>query len=252
MLPFVSCLCPTYNRVPAWQHLLEEALESFVRQDYPLERRELVLLTDAPRQELVCTAAGVRIAHAPVRFASLGEKYNRLVELARGELLLPWEDDDISLPGRISQAVHRLGDAPYWNPQRTWFLEAHRQRLHHDHLHGVCHHAAIFRRSAWAAVGGYPAISGAQDQVMDGRLKALAPPPVPLADDPAHWQYLYRWGVSPCHLSGRAAHDAFYHELGAQPVAPGQFVLTPHWRADYAGWCAAASAARRSPCSPPS
>jgi glycosyltransferase involved in cell wall biosynthesis len=30
----VSCLCPTFNRVPLKQWLLEEAIECFLRQDY--------------------------------------------------------------------------------------------------------------------------------------------------------------------------------------------------------------------------
>ena len=34
-MPLVSCICPTYNRPPEYQHLVEEAIESFLRQDYP-------------------------------------------------------------------------------------------------------------------------------------------------------------------------------------------------------------------------
>ena len=50
-VPLVSCICPTYNRPPRHQHLLEEAIASFLRQDYP--NKELIVLNDCPGQELI-------------------------------------------------------------------------------------------------------------------------------------------------------------------------------------------------------
>ncbi len=228
--PRVSCICPTYGRPPDYLHLLEEAVESFLRQDWP--QKELLILNDAPGQELVCDAPGVRVINAPQRFASLGEKYNAAIEAARGELICPWEDDDISLPWRIRLSVERLGDADYWNPGRYWFLDG--RGLHSDHAMGVSHNGSIFRRSAWQRVGGYPPISGAQDAEFDHRLRLRCHvahhEPLPVDQ----WFYIYRWGVSPTHLSGRQPHDAFYAEVGTQPLKSGQFKLRPHWRQNYA------------------
>src|SRR5438876_11343843 len=48
----VSCMCATYNRPPNSQWLLEEAIESFLRQDYA--EKELLVLNDCAGQELVC------------------------------------------------------------------------------------------------------------------------------------------------------------------------------------------------------
>ncbi|MCL4258972.1 MAG: glycosyltransferase family 2 protein, partial [Anaerolineales bacterium] len=45
--PPVSCICPTYGRV----ELLEEAIESFLRQDYP-GQKELIVLNDYAGQTL--------------------------------------------------------------------------------------------------------------------------------------------------------------------------------------------------------
>lgn len=244
MLPLVSCICPTYGRCPSYQHLLEETIASFLAQDYPADRRELVILNDCPKQrltfspEITSRLGNVTIhqGHYP-RFVSLGEKYNAAIALSKGQVILPFEDDDISLPNRISQAVKALdhprwGLLDYFNPQRTWYLDS--RGLHSGHTHGVCHNASAFSRSAWKAVGGYPAVSGAQDAIMDERLKCKATA-LPLTDDPATWSYIYRWSVSPCHLSGKAPHDEFYKEVGEWPVEEGTFELVPRFREDYYG-----------------
>jgi cellulose synthase/poly-beta-1,6-N-acetylglucosamine synthase-like glycosyltransferase len=233
-LPLVSCICPTYGRPPAYQHLLEEAIESFLRQDYP--NKELIVLNDCPGQELVCDAPGVRVVNAPERFATLGEKYNAAVDLAHGDLLAPWEDDDISLPWRLSLSVERLGDADYFNPQRYWFLDD--AGLHFDHDMGYGHNLSLFTRRAFEAVGGYPAISGAQDAVMDGALRSK----VGCVQGVGHgqeelsrreWYYIYRWGVQPVHFSASAAPENLYEEVGMRPVQSGSFRLHPHWHVDY-------------------
>ena len=46
-LPFVSCLCPTYRR----PKLLENSIACFLAQDYPADRRELIVLDDAGELE---------------------------------------------------------------------------------------------------------------------------------------------------------------------------------------------------------
>ena len=54
------------------------------------------------------------------------------------------------------------------------------------------------------------------------------PLPVP------EWYYVYRWDVSPCHLSGREDMQGLYDSVGAAAAAAGAFTLRPHWRQDYA------------------
>ena len=225
----VSCLCPTYGRCPDRQYLLEEAVESFARQDYP-GPRELLIVNDCPAQQIVCDAPGARVLNLPFRFGSLGAKYNVAVGAANGEVLLPFEDDDLALPHRISQAVERLGASHYWKPGAVWYWPAGGQPTR-DHG-GVGHNASAFRRSAWLASGGYPATSGNQDLLFDAALLRLGEPAPPLGpeDRPA---YVYRWGVSE-HLSGNADHEGFYRAFGERPVTAGRFTLRPHWRDDYA------------------
>jgi glycosyltransferase involved in cell wall biosynthesis len=238
--PLISCLCPTFGRCGSpWQHLLEEAVEAFLRQTDVYS--ELLILNDHPAQEVIFDHPRVRVVNHPQRFRTLGEKYNALVTLASGDLLAPWEDDDISLPHRLELSRERLGDLDYFNPRRYWYLDHH--GLHQDHGMGVGHNLSLFRRRAWQAVGGYPAVTGAQDAEMD-RLLAEHPrvccrvedEPLPVPE----WYYIYRWGASPCHLSGTPDMQGLYDSLAGAPAATGRFTLWPHWRQDYTALVAVA------------
>ncbi|MCA9058462.1 MAG: glycosyltransferase, partial [Planctomycetaceae bacterium] len=99
-LPFVSCLCPTYRR----PQLLRESIACFEAQDYPVDRRELIILDDAGELENQ-TGNGWQIISIPRRFRSLPEKFNAVAALASGEILVVWEDDDIYLSHHISSHV---------------------------------------------------------------------------------------------------------------------------------------------------
>lgn len=64
----LAALCCTYLR----PHTLGQLVESFLRQDYPRELRELIILDDAGQygnQE----GDGWRLVSVPRRFRSLGE-----------------------------------------------------------------------------------------------------------------------------------------------------------------------------------
>src|SRR5262245_8679210 len=62
--PSVSCMCLTYGRPP---HLVEEAIESFLRQDYR-GQKELIVLNDLFGQEL-------RFEHPEVQIVNVGKRF---------------------------------------------------------------------------------------------------------------------------------------------------------------------------------
>jgi hypothetical protein len=229
--PLVTCVCPTFNRPPASQWLVEEAVQSFLGQDYP--HRELVIINDCPGQVLQLDYPRVAVINVGRRFRTLGEKLNAAIGLGQGALIAPWDDDDISLPWRLSRSIENLGQADYYNPSRYWFID--HAGLHGDHAMGLAHGCSIFTRRAFDLVGGYPHNSGRQDLELDQRLRA--DPRVAVASPPElgrpDWYYVYRWGVSPVHLSGRMPHEPWYDEIGRRPVTAGVFDLRPHWRDDY-------------------
>jgi hypothetical protein len=238
-LPGVTCLCPTYGRPPDRLHVLEEAIESFLRQDYP-GPRQLLILNDAVRQWLDFEGGkvppGTYLVNADHRFPSVGAKMNWLCENAKYDLLLPWDDDDISLPDRISQAVFRLGNGPYWNPGFHWHLDF--DDLQYLPEQSVCGHAAsIFRKDAWKKAGKYPAdSSNGYDQELNGRLWALERLPSLRKEHPEEWKYVCCWaGRSPTHISGYGlkADAAYHNEVAERGRVKGVWRLRPHWGRDY-------------------
>ena len=193
--PLVSCICPTYNRPPSHQHLIEEAIESFLRQTYP--NKELILLNDCGAQELVCDVPGVRVINVRDRFPSLGDKRNAGVLLSAGELVAPWDDDDISLPWRLSHSVKRLHDGDYYNPFVYWFKDGNGLHLGG----GVGHNMSLFRRSAWETVRGYPSLTNGEDQAIQQKLRETVR--FVSEEPPEEWPeseryYIYRWAYHSC------------------------------------------------------
>jgi glycosyltransferase involved in cell wall biosynthesis len=118
--PLVSCLMPTADRRPC----VPLALKTFLLQDYG--PRELVVLDDGldPIADLVPADPRIRYVRAePGR--SLGEKRNETCRLARGDILVHWDDDDWSAPWRLSYQVRELlaQDADVCGLDRLWFYD---------------------------------------------------------------------------------------------------------------------------------
>ncbi len=185
-LPFVSCLCPTYRR-PA---LLANSMACFVAQDYPADRRELIILDDAGQLQC-CRHDGWEVISIPRRFQSLPEKFNAIAGLAKGEILFVWEDDDIYLPWHLSAHVESLrGSRGYSKPSRV-----------RSHFHGEWReedasgrfHASIgFTRALFDSVGGWPLTHrGDFDQQFMAQLAQAGPPVDPVAHQPP--SYVFRW-----------------------------------------------------------
>lgn len=233
----VTCLCPTFNRLgdKNQQALLEEAIEAFFRQTYP--HKKMLILNDQPQQDASFQHELVKVVNTGRRFYSLGDKHNALFAMADSEYLCMWDDDDISLPHRLETMIDRLGDSDYYNPRRQWFMPGGVDgQLVHDHSHGVCFNSSIVKRSALRTIGMAPP-TAASDLEMDRALtghsrviKAITETPPP----PSEWSYIYRWGVSNNHVSGRGQIDENYTNNGMTFVPPGVFKLQPHWRKDYA------------------
>lgn len=111
----VSVITPTFGR----ERFLPSLYRCFTEQTH--EDRELLVYDDSPTPSPFFTSASasaalsdprVRYLHAPARL-TIGEKRNRLIELARGELIAFFDDDDHYAPGYLTAMVAALGDADF-------------------------------------------------------------------------------------------------------------------------------------------
>ena len=221
-----SCLCLTYGR-PA---LLEEAIESFIRQDWD-GPKELIVLNDHPKQKLVFEHSEVRVFNLESRVATLGEKRNLSVKLAQYDQLLIWDDDDIHLPWRISESMKGLAESPYFKCPQLWIFENGAIYRYISEIEEWYHCTAAYSRSLFEELGGYRAINTGEDVTFDLRLKGsravgkfwrLSELPV------ERLYYIYRVTHGHYHTSGCTDLSKI-----DPPVTCGELKLEPHWNTDY-------------------
>lgn len=227
----ISCLMPTYNRPTNHPHLLAHAVASFLSQDWP--DKELIIGNDCPEQELLCDCPGVVVLNYHQRFQSLGRKIEDMAKRATGELLCRWDDDDWSMPWRLSYSAAKIGDRLEWRPANYWWYQAGRPDRVTEVLHaGNTHVMAIWRPAVLNWLGGYPDRTGDEDQAFNLGLAEAGISPmrnqrIPLDEI----FYVYRWGVSATHLSGGGGRveqlRASYERIGSAQKKAGRHVIVP-------------------------
>ena len=104
--PFISCKCITYGRVST----LEESIESFLKQDYPADKRELIIVNDYPLQTLIFEHPQVKVVNLVKTFETIGEKENYATELCQGDIICQWDDDDVALPNHLKNVAKHFTD----------------------------------------------------------------------------------------------------------------------------------------------
>lgn len=230
----ISALCITYGRY----FLLEEAIESFLKQDY--SNKELIIINDLPEQTLIFNHPQVKIFNFKERFPTIGDKRNKSVELSNGEILTSWDDDDIYLPWLLSRLVKEFELNPqlgFIQPNKSWCLSG-------DNLgpsKGWCAHAA-FTRESFNAVGGYAQINSGQDMNLLNKLKKYlksnGAKEISFSKEEAC--YIFRWNNGAYHLSGFgrdkegkvSGFNKIEQAIKSKHIEP-IIELKPHWKKDY-------------------
>jgi glycosyltransferase involved in cell wall biosynthesis len=109
--PTVSILTPTYCR----REYLPLLIEFVKAQNYDLKKCEWVILDDSPESnadlfvDLVNSKTiKVRYCHYVDGRLTIGSKRNMLNELAEGEIMIAFDDDDYHTPDRVGHTVAML------------------------------------------------------------------------------------------------------------------------------------------------
>jgi hypothetical protein len=248
----VSCFCLTYGR----PSLLEEAIHSFLQQDYA-GPKEMIVLNDYADQVLELDHPEVQVINLPKRFRTVGEKMNAAAALASHDLLFVWDDDDVYLSHRLSFSVANFEPAKgFFKAQQAW-------SWNDGEISGpgenIFHAGSCWSRRLFDAVGGYAAEGCGYDLLFEQQLAARFPGATrPLAVKPEEIYYIYRWaGTGSYHMSGfgqlkvgqnvgNSGSAAVVEEQAQRGEIPlGRVVLQPHWKHDYSRLIADRLAARR-------
>ncbi len=105
--PLVSAIMPTRGRAE-WAH---QALRCFLRQSY--DAKELIILDDLaePSFEESIRFFSPQVLYLRLPHSSIGDKRNRCAELARGPLIMHFDSDDWSAPGRMAEQAALVENA---------------------------------------------------------------------------------------------------------------------------------------------
>ncbi|HKG94072.1 MAG TPA: glycosyltransferase family 9 protein, partial [Gemmatimonadaceae bacterium] len=147
-----TCITPTADRRP----FLPAAIASFLRQDHA--HRELLILDDGkdPVSDLVPDDPRVRYVRLDPGL-SLGAKRNRACELAHGEVVAHWDDDDWYPPDRLTRQMRALAErgADVCGSSRVYYRDADGRRAwEYVYARGggkpwVAGNTLAYRKAAW-------------------------------------------------------------------------------------------------------
>lgn len=233
-------MCPTFGRP---QPVIEEAVWSFLNQDYAGDK-ELLILNDFDRQTIVFDHPQVTVVNVPSRFHSVGEKRNAAAAMCRHDLLAVWDDDDIYLPHRLRFSAGMYKDKKrFFKPSQALVLSNGAIRGPETNLF---HSGSLWHRSLFDEVGGYAHMGSGQDRDLEDKFEKVIGAGKDYAGiRPSEIYYLYRWSrTQSYHLSrfgrdgaGKSGNDQVGEYVRGQlergEIPTGEMVLRPHWCVDY-------------------
>ena len=155
---------PTFNR----RAFVPRAIAYFRAQDYCAA--ELVIVDDGtdPIGDLLPDEERIRYVRLPQR-ASIGSKRNLACELARGDVLVQWDDDDWYSPSRLRLQIEGLvnGEAELNGLARSFLLDLRGLQFWGCEADtttaGIAAGTLAFTRELWERCRGYPDESIGED-----------------------------------------------------------------------------------------
>ncbi len=236
-LPFISCKCITYGRVDT----LVEALHSFLIQDYPKDRCELVIVNDYPNQKLIYDHPQVTIYNLDKTFPLIGEKENYAIERCKGELIAVWDDDDIALSNHLKNIAN------HWKEDTNiihWETGVYYNEPEITAITGVGNSGIVYSKDVWERIGKSPLENAGGDMTLTNKIHAIGGKvDVKMPDSEVSWFYM--WGGRGYHQSGQGTDDGtrpniierhsehIESERRKGNIPTGDVYLRPKWNKDY-------------------
>lgn len=221
----ISVLTITYKR----PHLLEEAIESFLRQG-GIKHAEMVIVNDNPEVSYVYDHPQIKIFNVKERFPSIASKLKWGFEQCTHNFIYRLDDDDLLAPNALHNAAvtiieETLDYEIYRSKDHYFFVNNKFDKKSSNINNGNIYTKKYLDRIVW------PDKSGDEDVYITFTQKATVCDKVPTS-------MIYRWGMNTLHISG----------MGIQPnevvlamadqmlkEESGVVQLNPHFDNDYYG-----------------
>ncbi len=242
----ISCICLTYGRV----NFLEEALHSFLKQDYPEDKCELIILNDYPLQTLVFDHPNVKVINSQETFNTIGAKVNYAISQAQFDVIATFDDDDIALPNHLQNINEHFVEGStvlHWAKGVFW------NEPNITDIMFLGNSGVVYSKEAVSQIGGVPLENAGYDTSMVDLMHTLGIEKTVWAS-PKDPSWFYRWGsihapeegqVGIFHQSGAGTdvpgapsilerHAKYIEDLRRQGLIPtGNISLRPHWKRSY-------------------
>jgi hypothetical protein len=229
----ISVLTLTYQR----HYLLEEAIESFLRQDFSGES-EMVIINDSPIVEYVFEHPKIRIINLKERFPSIGHKLKFGFSHCKYDYIYRLDDDDLMAPWALSHTWDDINAHPDYEIYRS---DGHYYFEHNKYkgISGSVNNGNIYAKKYLSRIE-IPETSDGEDCTMTFSFNAK------IYGSPREQKtMIYRWGMNTYHVSGMGKiSDNAKNEWADRIVETtakerntsreeGLFVLRPHFQEEY-------------------
>jgi Glycosyltransferases involved in cell wall biogenesis len=223
----ISVVTMTYQR----HHILEEAIESFLRQDFSGES-EMLVLNDSPKVEYVFEHPKVRIFNMKERLPSEGHKLKFGFSECKYDHIYRLDDDDLLAPWALKNTWDDIINHPDYEIYRSdgHYLFENNKFLR---LSGCVNNGNVYTKKYLSRIE-IPLNSTNEDYILTYNYNAKI-----YESNREQKTMLYRWGMNTYHLSGMGSisdeakwewTDRIIEEKG---VEEGIIELHPHFDEDY-------------------
>jgi hypothetical protein len=225
----ISVLTLTYQR----HFLLEEAIESFLRQDFSGES-EMVIINDSPIVEYVFEHPKIRIINIKERFPSIGDKLKFGFSQCKYNYIYRLDDDDLMAPWALSHTWDDIIDHPCYEIYRSdghYLFENNKFKG----LSGNVNNGNVYTKQYLSRIE-IPKTSFGEDYSMTFNFNAK------IYNSPREQKtMIYRWGMNTYHISGMGqisenARQEWTDQIvenAAKGVDVGVLKLHPHFHEEY-------------------
>jgi cellulose synthase/poly-beta-1,6-N-acetylglucosamine synthase-like glycosyltransferase len=229
----ISVLTLTYQR----HFLLEEAIESFLRQDFSGES-EMVIINDSPKVEYVFEHPKIRIINVKERFPSIGHKLKFGFSQCKYKYIYRLDDDDLMAPRALSHTWDDIIAHPGYEIYRSdghYFFENNKFKG----ISGNVNNGNVYTKKYLSRIE-IPETSFGEDYTMTYNFTAK------IYESPREQKtMIYRWGMNTYHISGMGeiSEDARHEwtDRIVEDVAKdrntsaeeGLLMLHPHFQEEY-------------------